>query len=73
MRPSALAALLALAPASASACAVCFGASPDAKGLLDGVWWGIVLLLAVTMSMVGGIAWLLYTVEKSRVAEEPRG
>ncbi len=71
MRTAALAALLALSPRSAAACAVCFGGASG--GLVDGIWWGIVLLLTVTMSMVGGIAWLLYKVEKSRLAQEARG
>lgn len=73
MRPLALAALLAFARGTAAACAVCFGGASGAKGLFDGVWWGIVLLLSVTMSMVGGIAFLLYKVESHRLAEEARG
>jgi hypothetical protein len=69
-----LAALLPLLPGSAAACAVCFGGATGAnKGLLDGIWWGIILLLSVTMSMVGGIGWLLYKVEMNRIAEEARG
>lgn len=70
---SALAAALALLPGSAGACAVCFGNSPGSKGLFDGIWWGIVVLLTVTMTMVGGIGWLLYKVEKDRLAHEHRG
>ena len=70
MRIPGLAASLALLPGSAAACSVCFGNAPGNKGLIDGFWWGIVLLLLVTMSMVGGIGWLLYTVEKHRLAEE---
>jgi len=54
----------------ASACAVCFGKAEGQQGLLDGIWWGIILLLTVTMSMVGGIGWLLWKVEKRRLAEE---
>lgn len=71
MRPAFLAASLALLPGSAAACAVCFGG--DNKGLIDGFWWGIVLLLIVTMGMVAGIAWFLYKVEKARDAAEARG
>ena len=70
---SGLAALLALLPGSAAACAVCFGGVAGNTGLFDGIWWGIVLLLSVTMSMVGGIGWLLYKVERHRIAEEARG
>jgi hypothetical protein len=67
-------AVLSAVPGAAAACAVCFGkAGPGTQGLLDGIWWGIILLLSATMSMVGGIGWLLYKVEKSRLAEEARG
>ena len=73
MRQAALAVALALQPGSAAACAVCFGNAPGNKGLIDGFWWGIVLLLTITMSMVGGIGWLLWKVESRRLAEEARG
>jgi hypothetical protein len=67
-------AVLSALPGAAAACAVCFGkATPGTQGLLDGIWWGIILLLSVTMSMVGGIGWLLYKVEKSRLASEAQG
>lgn len=68
-----LAAPLALLPGSAAACAVCFGKAPGNQGLFDGIWWGIVLLLSATMSMVAGVAWFLYKVEKNRLARETRG
>lgn len=70
MRAAALAAVLPFLPGSAAACAVCFGGASGNKGLFDGIWWGIVLLIAVTFSMVGGIGWLLWKVEKSREASE---
>lgn len=70
MRTLALAALLPLAPGSAAACAVCFGGASGNKGLFDGIWWGIVLLIAVTFSMVTGIGWLLWKVEQGRKAAE---
>ncbi len=73
MRSLSLAALLSLLPGSAAACAVCFGNAPGTKGLLDGIWWGIIILLSVTMSMVSGIGWLLYKVEKDRLANETHG
>ncbi len=74
MRFSGFAALLALRPSSAAACAVCFGkATPATQGLFDGIWWGIIVLLSITMSMVGGIGWLLYKVEKHRREAETRG
>lgn len=65
-----LPALLALAPNAASACAVCFGKSEGAKGLLDGLWWGIILLLTATFATVGGIGWALWKVEKAREKSE---
>lgn len=73
MRALGAAALLAALPGTAAACAVCFGGSAANKGLLDGIWWGIVVLLTVTMCMVGGIGWLLYKVEKDRPADEHGG
>jgi len=65
MRPALAAALLAL-PRSASACAICFGGLDNSSGLARGFWWGIVVLLAVTMSLVGAIAWAVWTVERRR-------
>ena len=65
MRALLAAAALAL-PRGAAACAVCFGDSPQARGLFNGLFWGIVLLLAVTFTLVGGIAWGLRSVEKAR-------
>lgn len=61
-----LAAAALLAPRAASACAVCFGAGDGKSALSHGFWWAIVILLGVTMAMVGGIAWALYSVERGR-------
>jgi hypothetical protein len=73
MRSVLLAGPLVLAASGrAAACAVCFGNAPGAKGLLDGIWWGIILLLTATMSMVAGIGYALYSVERSRLAAEER-
>jgi hypothetical protein len=71
----ALAAALAspLLPAAASACAVCFGKADGQKGLIDGIWWGIILLLTATMAMVSGVFYLLWKVEKSREAAAETG
>lgn len=63
-------AFIPLLPGSAAACAVCFGKVSGQQGLFDGIWWGIVLLLTVTMSMVSGIGYLLWKVEKSRPVED---
>lgn len=68
MRALALAALL--LPAAARACSVCFDPSASQKGLVDGIWWGIMLLLAATFAMVGGIGWLLWKVESKRQEAE---
>ena len=70
MKTLALALLLPLLPGFAAACPVCFGGASGNKGLFDGIWWGIVLLILVTCSMVTGIGWLLRKVEKSREAAE---
>jgi hypothetical protein len=68
-----LAAPLSLLPGAAAAGAVCFGASDGAKGLSHGIWWGIVILLTTTMVVLGGLGWLLWTVEKNRRAAEHKG
>lgn len=61
-----LPAVLLLAPHSASACAVCFGGGDGTSGLSHGIWWAIVLLLTVTMSLVAAIGYALYSVEARR-------
>jgi hypothetical protein len=55
-----------LAPVAASACPVCFGALDNKSGLAAGFWWGIVILLAATMSLVAAIGWSIWTVERRR-------
>ena len=62
-----LAALLPLStPRTASACAVCFGQADGKSGFFNGLWWGIALLLLVTMSLVAGIGWAIWSVERRR-------
>lgn len=63
---AALAALL--APRAASACAVCFGAADGKSGFANGIFWAIVVLLIVTMSLVGGIGYAVWSIEKRREA-----
>ncbi len=63
---TALAAFPLLIPLPAGACAVCFGGLDNQSGVAAGFWWAIVLLLTVTMSLVGGIGWTLWTVERRR-------
>ncbi len=55
-----------LAPSAASACAVCFGGLDNKTGLAAGFWWGIMILLVVTMSLVGAIGWSIWNVERRR-------
>lgn len=69
MTRAALASVLLAAPRAASACAVCFGAADGKSGLANGIWWGIVILLTVTMSLVAGIGYAIYSVERRREAE----
>lgn len=68
--PRALAAALLLVPRAAGACAFCFGQADGKSGLLNGFWWGIVVLLVVTMSLVGGIGYAIWTVERGRAARD---
>ena len=68
-----LAAALLLLPRGAAACAVCVGGADGQSGLSNGIWWGIMVLLVATMSMVGSIFWLLWRVEKRRAAAEAAG
>lgn len=63
------AALLALLASPASACSVCMGGGSGGTGA-EGWRWAILLLLGVTMSLVGGVAWALWRVEKARAAAE---
>ena len=67
MKRALLAALLAT-PRTAGACAVCFGGPDGKSGLFNGIWWGIVILLTVTMSLVAGIGWAVWSVERGRAA-----
>jgi hypothetical protein len=55
-----------LAPAAAAACPVCFGALDNKSGIAAGFWWGIVILLAVTMSLVAGIGYAVWSIERRR-------
>jgi hypothetical protein len=55
-----------LAPRSALACAICFGGLDNKTGLAAGFWWGIVILLAITMTLVAAIGWAVWSVERRR-------
>jgi len=66
---TALAAAALLAPRAASACAACFGALDKQAGAANGFWWAIVVLLTVTMSLVGGIGYAVWSVERRRAGK----
>ena len=62
----ALSAALLLAPRAASACAICFGAVDTNKGFYTGLSWAILTLLVTVLSLVGGIGYAMWTVERDR-------
>jgi hypothetical protein len=64
------AAALLLAPRIAGACAICFGGLDNKSGLAQGFWWAVVLLILITMSLLAGIGWTLWTVERDRAARD---
>lgn len=63
------AALLSLSAVPAAACPSCMGRA-DASGVYAGFWWGIVILLGVTFTLVGGFAYTLWRVERARARAE---
>jgi len=62
----ALSAALLLAPRAAGACAICFGAVDTNKSFYTGLGWAILTMLAVVLSLVGGIGYAMWTVERER-------
>jgi hypothetical protein len=70
MKTLLLAPVLLGVPRAASACAVCFGGGDGQSGFSHGIWWGVVILITVTMSLVGGIGWAMWTVERRRAENE---
>lgn len=63
---SALSAALLLAPRAAGACAICFGATDTNLGFYTGLSWAILTLLVVVLSLVGGIGYAMWSVERER-------
>jgi hypothetical protein len=61
-----LPAVLLLAPRAAGACAICFGAVDTNLGFYTGLNWAILTLLVVVLSLVGGIGYAMWSVEKER-------
>ncbi len=67
MRRRVPAAALALALAQgASACPVCFGGVDTHKAFFTGLGWAILTLLTVTLSLIGGIGYALWIIERGR-------
>lgn len=63
----AVATLVALLLATAaSACPVCFGELDNKQGLASGIWWGIMILLTVTMTLVAAISYAVWSIERNR-------
>ena len=65
---AALSAALLLAPRAASACAYCFGQADGKNGALNGFWWAVVCMILITMALVGGIGYAIWSVERERAA-----
>jgi len=68
MKRTLFAALL-LAPRAAGACAVCFGAVDANAGFFTGLGYAIITLVTVVLSLVGGIGYAMYSVERERARE----
>lgn len=65
-RPSFPLVLVALAPSAASACTVCFGGA-DAN-LVDGFFWGVIVLLALPFAMTAIIITKIARASRKRSA-----
>ncbi|MBI5594934.1 MAG: hypothetical protein HY928_02470 [Elusimicrobia bacterium] len=59
-----------LAAQCASACAVCFGA--DDKNVVNAFYIGGVILIAMTFILLGGLAYAVHRMERSRLSEDRR-
>ena len=70
MTTRALAAALLLAPRAAGACAFCFGQADGKNGALNGFWLAVMTLIGVTMALIGGIGYAIWTVERDRAARD---
>lgn|GEM_PF-3344372 len=66
MKAALLTAALLAAPRAAHACAACFGGGAGTKGLFEGFWWAIVSMLVIVLSLVAGIAWTAWSIERAR-------
>ena len=68
----ALSVALLFAPRAAGACAICFGATDTHKGFYTGLSWAILTLLTAVLSLVGGIGYAMWAVERERARAERR-
>ena len=66
----ALSAALLLIPRISHACAICFGATDTNKGFYTGLSWAILTLLTVVLSLVGGIGYAMWAVERERAKRD---
>ena len=57
--------LLAFLPETVQACAVCFGKT-DNQGLVQGLTWGIAILIGATFFILTGIVRMVLKIEKQR-------
>ena len=62
------AAVVALTPATAEACPICFGGDPDSQ-IAQSMNWAVFTLLGITGGVLSGfIGFILHLVKRSRVA-----
>lgn len=67
-----LSASLLLLPRISHACAICFGSVDNQQGFFTGLGWAILTLVGVTMSLIAGIGYAMWTVERHRARAEKR-
>jgi heme/copper-type cytochrome/quinol oxidase subunit 2 len=67
-----LAAVPLLAARDVRACAICFGATDNQAGFFTGLSWAILTMLVVVLSLAGGIAYAMWSVEKERAKAEKK-
>ena len=69
---TALSAALLLLPRVSHACAICFGATDTNVGFYTGLRWAILTLLTVVLSLVAGIGYAMWSVERDRARARKR-
>ncbi|MDE2491528.1 MAG: hypothetical protein KGM24_11820 [Elusimicrobia bacterium] len=63
---AALAAALLTPAGTASACSVCFGAVDAHLRFFSALSWAIIAMLATALSLIGGIAWTIWSIDRKR-------